>query len=38
MTATPSIRDVDLSPVVVHPKGQGAEALEALITVEASVG
>ncbi len=35
LTATPSIREVDLNPVVVHPKGQGAVALDALITVEA---
>jgi acyl-CoA synthetase (NDP forming) len=36
LTATPSIREVDLNPVVVHPKERGAVALDALITVEAS--
>ncbi|HUO21671.1 MAG TPA: acetate--CoA ligase family protein [Caulobacteraceae bacterium] len=34
MTATEQIREVDLNPVVVHPRGQGAVALDALITAE----
>ena len=28
----PSIREIDLNPVVVYPHGQGALALDALIT------
>jgi acyl-CoA synthetase (NDP forming) len=35
MTGTPSIQEIDLNPVVVYPKGQGAVALDALMTVKA---
>lgn len=31
VAATPAIREVDLNPVVVYPRGQGALALDALI-------
>jgi acetate---CoA ligase (ADP-forming) len=31
LAGTPSIREIDLNPVVVYPKGQGAIALDALI-------
>jgi len=31
LVAAPSIREVDLNPVVVYPAGQGAVALDALI-------
>jgi acyl-CoA synthetase (NDP forming) len=31
--ATPAIREVDLNPVIVYPQGQGAIALDALITL-----
>ena len=31
LAAAPSIREIDLNPVVVYPKGQGAVALDALI-------
>lgn len=34
MNATPEIREVDLNPVVVYPQGQGAVALDALITLD----
>jgi len=30
----PSIREVDLNPVILHPKGQGVVALDALMLVE----
>ena len=35
LRSTPSIGELDLNPVVVHPKGSGAIALDALITVAA---
>jgi hypothetical protein len=28
----PSVREIDLNPVVVYPRGEGAVALDALIT------
>lgn len=31
LTGTPSIREIDLNPVIVYPKGQGVVALDALI-------
>ncbi|RHW19269.1 CoA-binding protein [Sphingomonas gilva] len=31
LAGTPSIREIDLNPVVVYPEGQGAVALDALI-------
>ena len=31
LRAEPSIREIDLNPVVVYPAGQGAVALDALI-------
>jgi len=31
LAAAPSIREIDLNPVVVYPRGQGAVALDALI-------
>ncbi|ATY33510.1 acetate--CoA ligase family protein [Sphingomonas psychrotolerans] len=33
VAATPAIREVDLNPVIVYPQGQGAIALDALITL-----
>jgi acyl-CoA synthetase (NDP forming) len=36
MTGEPSIRELDLNPVVVYPAGEGAMALDALILVERS--
>ena len=32
VAATPAIREIDLNPVLVYPKGQGAIALDALIS------
>ncbi|QJU58053.1 acetate--CoA ligase family protein [Sphingomonas sp. AP4-R1] len=34
LEGTPGIREIDLNPVVVYPKGQGAVALDALILAE----
>ncbi len=34
MLAEPSIREIDLNPVIAYPKGQGAVALDALMLVE----
>lgn len=34
LRGTPSIREVDLNPVIVYPKGKGAVALDALILTE----
>lgn len=34
LEGTPAIREVDLNPVVVYPKGQGAVALDALILAD----
>ncbi len=34
LQAEPSIREVDLNPVILHPKGQGVVALDALMLVE----
>jgi acetate---CoA ligase (ADP-forming) len=36
MTGEPSIRELDLNPVVVYPAGEGALALDALLLVERS--
>jgi len=33
MTGNPSIREVDLNPVIVHPEGEGVVALDALMLV-----
>ncbi|MFV0644925.1 MAG: acetate--CoA ligase family protein [Sphingomonadaceae bacterium] len=33
MTGNPSIREIDLNPVILHPAGQGAVALDALMLV-----
>jgi len=30
----PKVREIDLNPVIVCPRGQGAMALDALIVVE----
>ena len=32
--ANPSVREVDINPVIVYPKGQGAVALDGLIVIE----
>ncbi|OYU33935.1 acetate--CoA ligase family protein [Novosphingobium sp. PASSN1] len=34
LRAEPSIREVDLNPVILHPKGQGVIALDALMLLE----
>lgn len=34
LRAEPAIREVDLNPVILHPKGQGLVALDALMLVE----
>jgi acyl-CoA synthetase (NDP forming) len=34
LRGTPAIREIDLNPVVVYPKGEGAVALDALILAE----
>ncbi len=34
LRAEPAIREVDLNPVILHPKGQGVVALDALMLVE----
>lgn len=34
LEGTPAIREIDLNPVVVYPRGQGAVALDALILAE----
>lgn len=34
MLGTPEIREIDLNPVVVYPKGHGAVALDALILAD----
>jgi acyl-CoA synthetase (NDP forming) len=34
LLGTPGIREIDLNPVVVYPKGQGAVALDALILAD----
>ena len=34
MTGNPRIREIDLNPVIVHPKGDGVVALDALMLVE----
>lgn len=34
LSGTPSIREIDLNPVVVYPKGDGVVALDALILAE----
>jgi len=31
VAATPGIREIDLNPVMVYPRGDGAIALDALI-------
>ncbi|MFA5962720.1 MAG: acetate--CoA ligase family protein [Sphingomonas sp.] len=36
LEAAPSIREIDLNPVVIYPSGQGAVALDALIYGEAA--
>jgi acetate---CoA ligase (ADP-forming) len=33
LAGTPSIREIDLNPVVLYPRGQGAVALDALMTI-----
>jgi hypothetical protein len=33
MTGNPRIREIDLNPVIVHPKGKGVVALDALMLV-----
>ncbi|GAA0299120.1 acetate--CoA ligase family protein [Sphingomonas oligophenolica] len=34
LRGTPAIREIDLNPVIVYPKGQGAVALDALILAD----
>ncbi|HTN13751.1 MAG TPA: acetate--CoA ligase family protein [Sphingomonadaceae bacterium] len=34
MEGNPAIREIDLNPVIVHPKGQGVVALDALMLVQ----
>lgn len=34
MAGNPAIREIDLNPVIVHPKGQGVVALDALMLVD----
>lgn len=34
MTGNPRIREIDLNPVIIHPKGEGVVALDALMLVE----
>jgi acyl-CoA synthetase (NDP forming) len=34
LRGTPSIREIDLNPVIVYPKGEGAVALDALILAD----
>ena len=34
MAGNPGIREIDLNPVIVHPKGEGVVALDALMLVE----
>jgi acyl-CoA synthetase (NDP forming) len=34
LSGTPAIREIDLNPVVVYPKGRGAVALDALILAD----
>ena len=36
LLAEPSIREIDLNPVVAYPRGEGAVALDALMLVDAS--
>jgi acetate---CoA ligase (ADP-forming) len=33
LRAEPSIREIDLNPVIVYPKGEGAIALDALVVI-----
>ena len=37
MRATPQLAEIDLNPVVVHPDGQGASALDALVVIDDGV-
>ena len=34
MTGNPSVREIDLNPVILHPAGEGVVALDALMLVE----
>ncbi len=34
MAGNPAIREIDLNPVIIHPKGEGVAALDALMLVE----
>ncbi|BBC72223.1 CoA-binding protein [Altererythrobacter sp. B11] len=34
MTGNPSIREIDLNPVIIHPEGEGVVALDALMLVD----
>jgi hypothetical protein len=34
LLGTPGIREIDLNPVVVYPRGRGAVALDALILAD----
>ncbi|OYX65982.1 MAG: CoA-binding protein [Sphingomonadales bacterium 32-64-17] len=34
MTGNPSIREIDLNPVIIHPAGEGVVALDALMLVD----
>ena len=35
LAGSPTIREIDLNPVVVYPKGEGVVALDALILSDA---
>jgi len=34
MEGNPRIREIDLNPVIIHPRGEGVAALDALMLVE----
>ena len=34
LRAEPSIREIDLNPVIVYPEGEGAIALDALVVID----
>ena len=38
LRGTPALREIDLNPVVVHPQGKGAVALDALMLIDQQAG